>query len=154
MKKTYCDRCGCEMVQNDYLMLKKNFGEVDSTGEFFDICPKCRESFFGWIGGQPAGGEKSYVNKEQPKPADKPAAKPSKPSTKKNNGAKPYTISNIAGMTAAPSSTIRRHLAGFCPTTYGNDKDGHEVRYYHLTDEQLNKVVSRIKNRKQGKKIE
>lgn len=67
MKKTYCDRCGAEMVQNDYLMLKKNFGEVDSTGEFFDICPKCRESFFGWLNNKPA---------EQEKPAkQKPAKK-------------------------------------------------------------------------------
>jgi len=153
MKKVYCDRCGKEVEQEHYITLhKKAEGKdvVNCGEEFFDICAKCRESFFGWLDGQPAGGEKSYVKKEQPKPAE-PATKTSK--SKKDKSAGAYTVSNIAFLSEAPESTVRRHLQGLCPSTYGHDKRGRTIRYYHLTDEQLDAVVERIKGRKQGRRI-
>lgn len=157
MKKVYCDRCGREMEQNDYIMLHKRCekGEMalPSLDEFFDICPKCRDSFFGWIGGQPAGSEKSFVTKEQPKPASvaaKPAAKPAKKSAKEGKS-QAYTIQQIAELSEAPVTTVRRHAEGIC-STYSKDKQGRTIRRYHLTDEQLAALLDRIKSRKQGQR--
>ena len=155
MKKTYCDRCGAEMVQNDYLMLKKNFGEVDSTGEFFDICPKCRESFFGWLNGKPAEQEKpikvaeAKPAKQEAKKADKPADKPAKKSA--NGKSQAYTVQQLAELSGAPVTTVRRHAEGIC-STYSKDKQGRTIRRYHLTDDQLAALLERIKSRQQGKR--
>jgi hypothetical protein len=149
MKKVYCDRCGKEVEQVHYITLGK-VAEEGATSlpkkEFFDICPKCRESFFGWIGGQPAGGEKSYVAKEQPKHAAKPAKKSAKEG--KSNA---YTIRQIAELSGAPVTTVRRHAEGIC-STYGKDKQGRTIRRYHLTDDQLTALLDRIKERKQGQR--
>lgn len=66
MEKTYCDRCGCEMEQNGNILLRKNLDELHLE-EYYDICDKCRDSFFGWLNNKPA---------EQEKPAkQKPAKK-------------------------------------------------------------------------------
>lgn len=161
MKKVYCDRCGAEMVQNDYLMLKKNYGEMDSTGEFFDICPKCREAFFGWLNGAPAEQEKpvkvaeakpaKQEAKKADKPADKPANKPAKNSVKDKDKSNAYTAQYIAEVTGAPASTVRRHMEGIC-STYGKDKQGRTVRYYHMTEAQLCRLCEGIKERKQGQR--
>ena len=148
MKKVYCDRCGAEMVQNDYLMLKKNFGEVDSTGEFFDICPKCRESFFGWLNGKPAEQEKPTKIAEA-KP-DKSADKPAKKSAKEGKSSA-FTVQQLAELSGAPVTTVRRHAEGIC-STYTKDKQGRTVRRYHLTDDQLAALLERIKSRQQGKR--
>lgn len=151
MKKVYCDRCGKEVEQEHYITIHKKAKNNLYDQEIFDICPKCRDSFFGWIGGQPAGGEKEFVKKEQPKPANnKPIAKPSKPSASKKSNA--YTVSYVAEVSGAPESTVRRHMDGIC-STYGKDKQGRTIRYYHLTEEQLTKLVDRIKTRKQGRRV-
>lgn len=144
MKKVYCDRCGAEMVQNDYLMLKKNYGEMDSTGEFFDICPKCREAFFGWLNNKPAEQEKPV------KVAEKPAEKTAKKSAKEGKS-QAYTIHQIAELSGAPVTTVRRHAEGIC-STYSKDKQGRTIRRYHLTDDQLTALLDRIKSRKQGQR--
>lgn len=168
MKKVYCDRCGREMEQNDNIILRRKNDENNpfkaNREEYFDICPKCRDSFFGWIGGQPSGNEKSFVTKEQPKPADKPAMqedkqeakkadkpadKPAKKSTKDKSNA--YTAQYIAEVTGAPASTVRRHMEGIC-STYGKDKQGRTVRYYHMTEAQLCRLCENIKERKQGQR--
>ena len=155
MKKVYCDRCGAEMVQNDYLMLKKNYGEMDSTGEFFDICPKCREAFFGWLNNKPAEQEKPVKVADKPakqeaNKADKPSEKPSKKSAKEGKS-QAYTAMQIAEMSGAPVTTVRRHAEGIC-STYSKDKQGRTIRRYHLTDDQLAALLERIKGRKQGQR--
>jgi hypothetical protein len=142
MKKVYCDRCGKEVEQEYYITLhKKAVGTnvVSAGDEFFDICPDCRESFFGWLGGQPY---------DQQKPA-----KTEKPSEKKTT--RKHTVAEIAASTNAPESTVRRHLDGLvCPSTYGKDKNGRTIRYYHLTGEQMETIIDRIKNRQQGRRID
>jgi hypothetical protein len=165
MKKTYCDRCGREMEQNDYLMLHKGCkkGEMafPNPDEFFDICPACRESFFGWLNGIPAEQEKpvkvaeakpaEQEVKEADKPADKPANKPAKNSVKDKDKSNAYTAQYIAEVTGAPASTVRRHMEGIC-STYGKDKQGRTVRYYHMTEAQLCRLCENIKERKQGQR--
>lgn len=162
MKKVYCDRCGREMEQNDNIILRGKNNENNpfkaDIEEYFDICPKCRDSFFGWIGGQPAGNEKSFVTKEQSKPTDKPskqeADKPSKPAVKKSakeGKSNAYTVQQIAELSEAPVTTVRRHAEGIC-STYGKDKKGRTIRHYHLTDDQLAALLERIKSRQQGKR--
>ena len=152
MKKTYCDRCGREMEQNGNILLRKTDNHGNPSEEYFDICDKCRDSFFGWIGGQPAGGEKSFVKKEPPKTVS-PAAKPAKPAKKSAREGKSnaYTVQQIAEMSGAPVTTVRRHAEGIC-STYGKDKKGRTIRYYHLTDDQLAALLERIKCRQQGKR--
>jgi hypothetical protein len=160
MKKVYCDRCGKEMEQNDNILLRKtdNHGNIH-TEDYFDICPACRDAFFGWLNGAPAEQEKPVKVADKPakqeaNKADKPAEKTAKTSkSKKDKSAGAYTVSNIAFLSEAPESTVRRHLQGLCPSTYGHDKQGRTIRYYHLTDEQLDAVVERIKGRKQGRRI-
>ena len=155
MKKVYCDRCGREMEQNDYLMLKKNYGEMDSTGEFFDICPACRESFFGWLNNKPAEQEKpvkvaAKPAKQEAKKADKPADKPVKKSAKEGKSSA-FTVKQLAELSEAPVTTVRRHAEGIC-STYSKDKQGRTIRRYHLTDDQLAALLERIKGRKQGQR--
>lgn len=149
MKKTYCDRCGREMEQNGNILLRKDLDELHFE-VCYDICPKCRDSFFGWIGGQPAGGEKSFVKKEQPKAAAQSAVKPAKKSAKEGKS-QAYTVQQIAEMSGAPVTTVRRHAEGIC-STYGKDKKGRTIRHYHLTDDQLAALLERIKSRQQGKR--
>lgn len=156
MKKTYCDRCGKEMEQNGNILLRKTDNHGNPSEEYFDICDKCRDSFFGWIGGQPAGGEKTFVKKEQPKPASlaaKHAAKPASHSKKsaKESKSNAYTVQQIAEMSGAPVTTVRRHAEGIC-STYSKDKQGRTIRRYHLTDDQLAALLERIKSRQQGKR--
>ena len=156
MKKVYCDRCGKEMEQNDNIILRSKNDENNpfkaNKEEYFDICPKCRDSFFGWIGGQPAGNEKAFVKKEQPKPASV-AAKPANHSKKsaKEGKSQAYTVQQIAEMSSAPVTTARRHAEGIC-STYSKDKQGRTIRRYHLTDDQLAALLGRIKSRKQGQR--
>ena len=148
MKKVYCDRCGREMEQNGNILLRKTVGEK-TIEDYFDLCDKCRDSFFGWIGGQPAGGEKAFVKKEQPKPTSL-TAKPVKKSA--NSGkSNAYTVQQIAEMSGAPVTTVRRHAEGIC-STYSKDKQGRTIRRYHLTDDQLAALIERIKSRQQGKR--
>ena len=151
MKKVYCDRCGCEMEQNGNILLRKQLDELH-TEEYYDICDKCSDSFFGWLGGQPAGSEKSFVKKGQPKPSSL-AAKPAKPAKKsaKEGKSNAYTVQQIAEMSGAPVTTVRRHAEGIC-STYGKDKKGRTIRHYHLTDDQLAALLERIKSRKQGQR--
>ena len=149
MKKTYCDRCGCEMEQNGNILLRRDLDKLHFE-EYYDICPKCRDSFFGWIGGQPAGNEKSFVTKEQPKAAAQSAVKPAKKSAKEGKS-NAYTVQQIAELSGAPVTTVRRHAEGIC-STYSKDKQGRTIRRYHLTDDQLAALLERIKGRKQGQR--
>lgn len=152
MKKTYCDRCGKEMEQNGNILLRKTVGEK-TIEDYFDLCDTCRDSFFGWIGGQPAGGEKSFVKKEQQPKHASLAAKPANHSKKsaKEGKSQAYTVQQIAEMSGAPVTTVRRHAEGIC-STYSKDKQGRTIRRYHLTDDQLAALLERIKSRQQGKR--
>lgn len=149
MKKVYCDRCGAEMEQNGNILLRKTVGG-NTIADYYDICDKCRESFFGWLNGVLAEQEKPVKVAEKPakqeaKKADKPADKPVKD---KSNA---YTAQYIAEVTGAPASTVRRHMEGIC-STYGKDKQGRTVRYYHMTEAQLCRLCENIKGRKQGQR--
>lgn len=62
MKKTYCDRCGAEMEQNGNILLRKQLDELHMD-EYYDICDKCRDSFFGWLNGAHAEQEKPSKQK-------------------------------------------------------------------------------------------
>ena len=141
MKKTYCDRCGAEMEQDGNILLRKQLDDLH-TEEYFDICPACRGSFFGWLNFQPASQQKP-VNV-----AENPADKTAKKSAKKT---KAYTVCQIAEMSGAPATTVRRHAEGIC-STYSKDKQGRTIRRYHLTDDQLAALLERIKCRKQGQR--
>lgn len=160
MKKVYCDRCGREMEQNDNIILRGKNDENNpfkaNREEYFDICPKCRDSFFGWLNGAPAEQEKpvkvaeanpaKYLTKMTDKPADKPAKK-----SAKEGKSQAYTAMQIAELSGAPVTTVRRHAEGIC-STYSKDKQGRTIRRYHLTDDQLAALIDRIKNRQQGKR--
>lgn len=153
MKKTYCDRCGAEMEQNGNILLRKQLDELH-TEEYYDICDKCRDSFFGWLNGKPATQEKPVKVAEKPaeqeaKRADKPADHAKKSAKEGKSNA--YTAQYIAEVTGAPASTVRRHMEGIC-STYGKDKQGRTVRYYHMTEAQLCRLCENIKGRKQGQR--
>ena len=166
MKKTYCDRCGAEMEQNGNILLRKDLDELHLE-EYYDICDKCRDSFYGWLNNKPAEQEKPVKVAERPakpamqedkqeakeadKPADKPANKPAKNSVKDKDKSSAYTAQYIAEVTGAPASTVRRHMEGIC-STYGKDKQGRTVRYYHMTEAQLCRLCENIKGRKQGQR--
>ena len=155
MKKVYCDRCGKEVEQNNNIILRGKNDENNpfkaNREEYFDICPKCRESFFGWLNNKPAEQEKPVKVAEKPakqeaKKADKPAKKSAKEG--KSNA---YTVQQIAELSGAPITTARRHAEGIC-STYSKDKQGRTIRRYHLTDDQLAALLERIKGRKQGQR--
>jgi len=152
MKKTYCDRCGREMEQNGNILIRKDLDELHLE-EYYDICDKCRDSFFGWLNNKPAEQEKPVKVAEKPAEPDKqeakPADKPAKKSAKDKSNA--YTAQYIAEVTGAPASTVRRHMEGIC-STYGKDKQGRTVRYYHMTEAQLCRLCENIKGRKQGQR--
>lgn len=159
MKKVYCDRCGKEVAQNHNIILRRA-NPLAAGEEYFDICPACRESFFGWLNGKPAEQEKPVKVAEKPAKledkeadnlADKPAEKPAKKSAKDKDKSNAYTAQYIAEVTGAPASTVRRHMEGIC-STYGKDKQGRTVRYYHLTEAQLCRLCENIKERKQGQR--
>lgn len=145
MKKVYCDRCGKEVEQNHNIILRRA-NPLAAEEQYYDLCPSCKEAFIGWINGTPVEQEKPY-KVEKPQEKVKPAAKPS--ASKKSNA---YTVSYVAEVSGAPESTVRRHMDGIC-STYGKDKQGRTIRYYHLTEEQLTKLVDRIKTRKQGRRV-
>jgi hypothetical protein len=128
--------CGKEMEQNGNILLRKEMGD-SHLEDYFDLCDKCRDSFFGWLNNKPA---------EQEKPAEKPAKKSAKEG--KSNA---YTVQQIAEMSGAPVTTVRRHAEGIC-STYTKDKQGRTIRRYHLTDDQLVALLERIKSRQQGKR--
>lgn len=133
MKKYYCDHCGKEIdIKHTTRLGLVRPDESVLSCDTFHLCDKCRESFFGWLNNKPV---------EQEKPAKVAEAKSSKKS--------PYTVAVIAMLANAPESTVRRHMEGIC-STYGKDKRGRTVRYYHLSDEQRDTIIERIKNRKQG----
>lgn len=67
MKKTYCDRCGREMEQNGNILLRKEMGD-NHLEDYFDICDKCRDAFFGWLNNKPVEQEKLV---KQAKPVKK-----------------------------------------------------------------------------------
>ena len=146
MKKVYCDRCGKEVEQNHSIILRRA-NPLAAGEEYFDICPACRESFFGWLNNKPAEQEKPV------KVADKSTAKLATHSKKsaKDNKSNAYTAMQIAELSSAPVTTVRRHAEGIC-STYGKDKKGRTIRRYHLTDDQLTALIERIKGRKQGKR--
>ena len=144
MKKVYCDRCGTEMEQNGNILLRKTDAYGNKQEEYFDICDKCRESFFGWLNNKPAEQEKPV------KVAEKPAEKPAKKSAKEGKS-NAYTIQQLAWLSSAPVTTVRRHAEGIC-STYSKDKQGRTIRRYHLTDDQLAALIERIKGRKQGQR--
>ena len=150
MKKVYCDRCGKEVEQNHSIILRRA-NPLAAGEEYFDICPDCRESFFGWLNNKPAEQEKPVKVAEKPakqeaKKADKPAKK-----SAKDGKSQAYTVQQIAEMSGAPVTTVRRHAEGIC-STYGKDKKGRTIRHYHLTDDQLAALLERIKSRKQGQR--
>lgn len=62
MKKVYCDRCGKEVEQNHNIILRRA-NPLAAGEEYFDICPACRESFFGWLNNKPAEQEKPAKQK-------------------------------------------------------------------------------------------
>ena len=155
MKKVYCDRCGKEMEQNGNILLRKDLDELHLE-EYYDICDKCRDSFFGWLNNKPAEQEKPVKVAKKPaeqeaKRADKPADKTAKKSAKDKDKSNAYTAQYIAEVTGAPASTVRRHMEGIC-STYGKDKQGRTVRYYHMTEAQLCRLCENIKGRKQGQR--
>lgn len=143
MKKTYCDRCGCEMEQNGNILLRKTVDE-NTIEDYFDLCDVCRDAFFGWLNNRPL---------EQEKPVKVAEAKPATHSKKsaKDNKSNAYTAMQIAELSSAPVTTVRRHAEGIC-STYSKDKQGRTIRRYHLTDDQLAALIDRIKNRQQGKR--
>ena len=154
MKKTYCDRCGCEMEQNGNILLRRDLDELHFE-EYYDICPKCRESFFGWLNNKPAEQEKPVKVADKPakqeaNKADKPADKPVKKSAKEGKSSA-FTVQQLAELSEAPVTTVRRHAEGIC-STYSKDKQGRTIRRYHLTDDQLAALLERIKGRKQGQR--
>ena len=155
MKKTYCDRCGREMEQNGNILLRKQLDELH-TEEYYDICDKCRDSFFGWLNNKPAEQEKpvkvaeAKPAKQEAKKADKPADKPVKKSAKEGKSSA-FTVQQLAELSEAPVTTVRRHAEGIC-STYSKDKQGRTIRRYHLTDDQLAALLERIKSRKQGQR--
>jgi hypothetical protein len=155
MKKTYCDRCGTEMEQNGNILLRKEMGD-NHLEDYFDICDKCRESFFGWLNNKPTEQEKptkiaeAKPAKQEAKKADKPVEKPVKKSAKEGKS-QAYTVQQIVEMSGAPVTTVRRHAEGIC-STYGKDKQGRTIRRYHLTEDQLAALLDRIKDRQQGKR--
>ena len=72
MNKTYCDRCGKEIEEGDYILLHKECHKEIKDGrkapeklldELFDICDKCRDAFFGWLNNKPAEQEKPAKQK-------------------------------------------------------------------------------------------
>ena len=144
MKKVYCDRCGREMEQNGNILLRKTWDEKTTTEDYFDLCDKCRDAFFGWLNNKPAEQEKPA------KVAEKLAEKPAKKSAKEGKS-NAYTAQQIAEMSGAPVTTVRRHAEGIC-STYSKDKQGRTIRRYHLTDDQLAALIERIKGRKQGQR--
>ena len=157
MKKVYCDRCGKEMEQNDNLILREKTDEnnpfkANIREEYFDICPKCRDSFFDWLNNKPAEQEKpvkvaeAKLAKQEAKKADKPVKK-----SAKEGKSSAYTVQQLAELSSAPASTVRRHAEGIC-STYSKDKQGRTIRRYHLTDDQLTALIERIKGRKQGQR--
>lgn len=154
MKKTYCDRCGCEMEQDGNILLRRQVGD-DHLEDYFDLCDTCRDSFFGWLNGKPATQEKLVKVAEKPAEPDKqevkPSDKPVKKSAKDKDKSNAYTAQYIAEVTGAPASTVRRHMEGIC-STYGKDKQGRTVRYYHMTEAQLCRLCENIKERKQGQR--
>ena len=143
MKKTYCDRCGREMEQNGNILLRKEMGD-NHLEDYFDICDTCRDAFFGWLNNKPTEQEKPV------KVAEKPVNKPAKKSAKEGKS-QAYTAVQIAELSGAPVTTVRRHAEGVC-STYSKDKQGRTVRRYHLTDDQLTALIERIKGRKQGQR--
>lgn len=155
MKKVYCDRCGAEMEKNGYIMLHKTDAYGNHKEEYFDICDKCRDSFFGWLNNKPAEQEKpvkvaeAKPAKQEAKKADKPADKPVK--SAKNGKSIAFTVQQLAELSEAPVTTVRRHAEGIC-STYSKDKQGRTIRRYHLTDDQLAALIERIKGRKQGQR--
>ena len=154
MKKVYCDRCGAEMEQNGNILLRKTVGG-NTIADYFDLCDNCRNSFFGWLNNKPAEQEKPVKVADKPakqeaNKADKPSEKPSKKSAKEGKS-QAYTAMQIAEMSGAPVTTVRRHAEGIC-STYSKDKQGRTIRRYHLTDDQLAALLERIKGRKQGQR--
>jgi hypothetical protein len=155
MKKTYCDRCGAEMEQNGNILLRRQLDDLPME-EYYDICPACCDTFFGWLNNKPAEQEKPVKVADKPakqeaNKADKPSEKPAKKSTKDKDKSNAYTAQYIAEVTGAPASTVRRHMEGIC-STYGKDKQGRTVRYYHMTEAQLCRLCENIKGRKQGQR--
>ena len=156
MKKVYCDRCGAEMEQNGNILLRKIDAYGNPSEEYFDICDKCRDAFFGWLNGKPAEQEKpvkvaeAKPAKQEAKKADKPADKPVKKSAKEGKSSA-FTVKQLAELSEAPVTTVRRHAEGIC-STYSKDKQGRTIRRYHLTDDQLAALLERIKGRKQGQR--
>ena len=155
MKKVYCDRCGAEMEQNGNILLRKTDAYGNKQEEYFDICDKCRESFFGWLNNKPAEQEKPVKvadksAKQEANKADKPADKPVKKSAKEGKSSA-FTVQQLAELSEAPVTTVRRHAEGIC-STYSKDKQGRTIRRYHLTDDQLAALLERIKGRKQGQR--
>lgn len=148
MKKTYCDRCGREMEQNGNILLRKQLDDLPME-EYHDICDKCRDAFFAWLNNKPAEQEKP-VKVAEAKPADKPADKPAKKSAKEGKS-NAFTIQQLAELSEAPVTTVRRHAEGIC-STYSKDKRGRTIRRYHLNDDQLAALIERIKGRKQGQR--
>ena len=151
MKKVYCDRCGREMEQNGNILLRKTDAYGNHLEEYFDICDKCRDEFFKWMNWteeQEKPADKPA--KQETKKADKPADKPPKKSAK-NGKTVAFTVQQLAELSEAPVTTVRRHAEGIC-STYGKDKKGRTIRRYHLTDDQLTALIERIKGRKQGQR--
>jgi hypothetical protein len=132
------------MEQNGNILLRKTDAYGNHQEEYYDICDKCRDAFFGWLNNKPAEQEKPV------KVAEKPAEKTAKKSAKEGKS-NAYTAQQIAEMSGAPVTTVRRHAEGIC-STYGKDKQGRTVRRYHLTDDQLAALLERIKGRKQGQR--
>ena len=153
MKKVYCDRCGKEMEQNNNILLRKQVGD-NHLEDYFDLCDTCRDSFFGWLNNKPAEQEKPIKGAEKPTEPDKQEAKPADKTAKKSakeGKSNAYTIRQIAELSGAPVTTVRRHAEGIC-STYSKDKQGRTIRRYHLTDDQLAALIDRIENRQQGKR--
>lgn len=150
MKKVYCDRCGAEMEQNGNILLRKTVGK-NTIEDYFDLCDACREAFFGWLNDAPAEQEKPVKVAEKPaKQEAKKADKPAKNSAKEGKS-QAYTIQQLAWLSSAPVTTVRRHAEGIC-STYSKDKQGRTIRRYHLTDDQLTALLDHIKGRKQGQR--
>ena len=126
MKKTYCDRCGREMEQNGNILLRKQLDDLHME-EYYDICDKCRDSFFAWLNNKPA---------EQEKPTKKKPAKKMFPTW--------ATIKHLAAVFGQSERRMNRLMAR-TGASRRKAKDGANWGYeYQITKETYDYLTSKL----------
>jgi hypothetical protein len=126
MKKVYCDRCGHEMEQNGNILLRKEMGD-NHLEDYFDICDKCRDAFFGWLNNKPA---------EQEKPAKQKPAKKMLPAW--------VTIKQLATIFGQSERRMNRLMAR-TGASRRKAKEGLNWWYeYHITPETYDYLIKTL----------